>query len=52
MQGSRGCGRAEISGVAARKRVWLLEPGSSTHNEFRIPARPLSGELGRFNCPC
>ncbi len=51
MQGSSGCGWVEISGVAARKRVWLLEPGSSTHNEFRIPARPLSGDRGDSAAP-
>ena len=26
--------------------MWLLETGSSTHNEFRLAARPLSGDLG------
>jgi hypothetical protein len=25
-------------------RMWLLERGSSTHNEFRLAARPLSGD--------
>jgi hypothetical protein len=31
---------------AAGERVWLLETGSSTHNEFRLAARPLSGDRG------
>jgi hypothetical protein len=26
--------------------VWLLETGSGTHNEFRLAARPLSGDRG------
>jgi hypothetical protein len=36
---------------AARERVWLLETGSSTHNEFRLAARPLSGDSGRLVAP-
>lgn len=28
------------------KRGWLLEAGSGTHNEFRLAARPLSGDQG------
>jgi len=30
----------------ARELAWLLETGSSTHNEFRLAARPLSGIWG------
>ena len=33
-------------GGAARERAWLFETGSSTHNEFRLAARPLSGDPG------
>ena len=42
-----GCGRepAPCTGAKA-ERMWLLERGSSTHNEFRLAARPLSGDQG------
>lgn len=36
---------------AARERVWLLETGSSTHNEFRMAARPLSGDFRALSAP-
>ena len=35
--------------AAVRERVWRLETGSSTHNEFRWAARPLSGDSGRLD---
>jgi hypothetical protein len=31
---------------------WLLDPMSSTHNEFRLAACPLSGVPGRVRAPC
>lgn len=39
-------------GIAADGRnVWLLDPMSSTHNESRWAARPLSGVPGRLRAP-
>jgi hypothetical protein len=48
-RGGVGCGHGK---GGRHLQSWLLDATSSTHNEFRIPARPLSGESGRFNCPC
>ena len=31
---------------------WLLDPMSSTHNESRLAACPLSGVPGRVRAPC
>jgi hypothetical protein len=44
----RAVGREPADGATARKaeRMWLLKSGSSTHNEFRSAARPLSGDQG------
>ena len=43
-----GCGREPADRALAQQaeRMWLLERGSSTHNEFRLAARPLSGDQG------
>ena len=39
--GNRRCALAQQA-----ERMWLLERGSSTHDEFRLAARPLSGDQG------
>jgi len=38
--------------VAAGRFLWLLDPMSSTHNESRLAACPLSGVTGRISAPC
>jgi len=40
-------GNRRMAAVARQaERMWLLKNGSSTHNEFRVAARPLSGDQG------
>lgn len=43
---------ADSEGAAAAGwQLWLLEPMSSTHNEFRLAACPLSGVPSAFARP-
>ena len=39
-------------GVPREPALWLLDPMSSTHNESRLAACPLSGVPGRVRAPC
>ena len=38
--------------AAVCRLLWLLDPMSSTHNECRLAACPLSGVPGRVRAPC
>jgi len=46
----KGGGRGRRRNMAAGCRpLWLLDPMSSTHNESRLAACPLSGVPGRYS---
>src|ERR1035437_9297168 len=52
---SKGAQPGEGDVGAGQRRVWppwLLDPMSSTHNESRLAACPLSGVPGRVRAPC